>query len=164
MSDQGFQLPKPGPEHELLKPFEGTFKSDVKMWFGPGEPTVSTGTMVNSWHLGGLYLNQTYKGDRADGPFPNFEGFGYWGYNQTSKQFEGFWIDNASTTMQTEIGSADDSGKVFEMHSEFTHGDTVMKKRTVFEVVSNDEHSMTAFVTPPGGEEMKNMEIIYKRI
>lgn len=164
MTEQGFQLPEPGAEHGLLKPFEGTFKSEVKMWFGPGEPNVSTGTIANTWQLGGLYLNQVYKGDRADGPFPNFEGYGYWGYNQSQNRYEGFWIDNASTTMQIESGTVDGSGKVFEMHSEFLHGGTVMKKRTVFEVVSNDEHKMTAYVTPPEGEEMKSMEIIYNRV
>lgn len=161
MSD--FQLPTPGPEHELLKPFEGTFKATVQMWFGPGDPIESTGTIVNSWRLGGLYLDQVYKGDKSDGPFPNFEGYGYWGYNQTLKQFEGFWIDNASTTMQFESGQVDESGKTWEMFSEFTHNGIVMKKRTLFEVISNDENTMTAFITPPEGDEMRNMAIVYKR-
>ena len=163
MSDQGFQLPTPGPEHELMKPFEGTFKSEVKMWFGPGEPSISTGTMINSWDLGGLYLTQHYTGDAMEGPFPGFQGRGYWGYNQGQKQFEGFWIDNVSSAMQTEQGNVDPSGKVWEMRSEFHHGDAVMQKRSEIKVVSDDEHVMSSFVTPPGGEEFKNMEITYKR-
>ena len=44
--------------HERLKPFEGTFKGEVKMWMGPGDPMVSTGTMVNSLELGGKFLHQ----------------------------------------------------------------------------------------------------------
>lgn len=32
--EQGFKLPEPGPEHELLKPFEGTFASTIQMWMG----------------------------------------------------------------------------------------------------------------------------------
>ena len=33
--------------HERLKPFEGTFAAEVRMWVGPGDPHVSTGVMVN---------------------------------------------------------------------------------------------------------------------
>ena len=38
--DTQFKMPEPGPEHELLKPFEGTFAADVKIWMGPGEPVI----------------------------------------------------------------------------------------------------------------------------
>ena len=67
--------------HERLTPFVGTFKAEVKMWMGPGEPMVSTGVMINELDLGGRFLRQTYTGDESEGPFPNFEGRGYWGFN-----------------------------------------------------------------------------------
>ena len=163
--EQGFQLPKPGPKHELLKPFEGTFVAAVKMWMGPGDPMISSGKIVNTFQLDGLYLQQDYQGDAVDGPFPEFKGKGYWGYNSTSGQYEGFWIDTASTAMQMETGTVDESGKVFEMNSEFVMpgSDVKMKKRTIFTVVNNDENTMESFITPPGGEEMMNMMIRYTR-
>ena len=34
----------PTAEHAMLKPFEGTFAATVKMWMGPGEPAISTGS------------------------------------------------------------------------------------------------------------------------
>ena len=43
-------------------------------------------------------------------PFPDFEGRGFWGYNKNPRQYEGFWIDTASTIMQTEFGEVDESG------------------------------------------------------
>jgi hypothetical protein len=76
-----FQLPTPREERVRLQPFEGTFKSEVKMWLGPGDPMISTGTMNSTWQVNGLYLNQSYVGDKNDGPFPDFEGKGYMGYN-----------------------------------------------------------------------------------
>jgi hypothetical protein len=105
-------------------------------------------------------------GDVCDGPFPSFEGQGYWGYNSTSGKYEGFWIDNASTAMQLETGTVDESGKVFEMHSEFVMpgAGITMKKRTVITVVSNDENTMESYVTPPDGVEMLNMKIDYTRV
>ena len=163
-SDQGFQMPTPGAEHELLKPFEGTFKSVVKIWMGPGDPIESTGTMHNSFQLGGLYLHQDYVGDKVDGPFPSFEGKGYWGFNTSSQKFEGFWIDNASSAMQMETGSCSD-GKVWEMFSEFVSpmNGEVMKKRTVITLVDQDHHNMETYIVPDGASEFKNMEINYSR-
>ena len=163
--EQGFQLPTPGPHHKLLKPFEGTFKSEVQMWMGPGDPMLSTGTIENKFHLNGLYLHQEYVGNRTDGPFPSFAGYGYWGYNMTAGEYQGFWIDNASTTMQLEAGNVDASGKVWEMSSEFVMPgtDAIMKKRTVFTVVSDDHHTMDSYMTPPGAEEMRSMFIGYQR-
>ncbi len=79
MSDQPseeFQLPQPGPEHDLLKPLVGTFKSTVKMFMGPDDPMESHGTMLNTFQVGGLYLQQEYSGDPA-GPFGEFTGRGY---------------------------------------------------------------------------------------
>ena len=63
-------------EHHKLKPFEGTFRAQVRIWMGAGEPVVSTGTMVNEFELDGRFLRQTYKGDPSDGPFGAFEGRG----------------------------------------------------------------------------------------
>lgn len=165
-SETEFKLPEPGPQHELMKPFEGTFKAAVQMWMGPGEPMLSSGTIVNSFQLDGLYLHQDYKGDATDGPFPSFQGKGYWGYNSTSQQFEGFWIDSASSSMQMETGTVDETGKVFEMNSEFVMpgSDIKMKKRSVFTVVSPDSNTMESFITPPGADEMMNMRIEYTRI
>ena len=162
--EQGFQLPTPSEEHARLKPLEGTFASEVQMWMGPGDPMTSTGKMVNTFQVGGLYLHQDYKGDPNDLAFPSFEGRGYWGYNTTSNQYEGFWVDSASTVMQFEKGSVDETGKIFEMHSEIQMHGTTIKKRSIVTLVSDDHHRMEQFMTPPGADEMKNMSIEYKRI
>ena len=99
MSDTAHQgPPAPGPEHALLKPFAGTFRATVKLWMGPGDPMVQHGTMINSFQVGGLYLFQDYTGDQVSGPWPSFIGKGFWGFNTFAKEFEGFWIDNASTS------------------------------------------------------------------
>ena len=106
--------------HKRFETFIGTFKAQVKMWMGPGDPMVSTGTLTNDLELGGRYLRQVYMGDAQEGPFANFEGRGYWGFNTTTNQYEGFWIDTASTSMQRETGDVDSTGKVWTMVGEFT--------------------------------------------
>lgn len=164
MSDD-YQPPRPGTEHARLAPFAGTFRATVKLYFGPGEPQISAGTMVNSWDLDGLYLHQSYTGDPAPPPFPAFVGRGYWGYNFSSGQYEGFWIDNGSSMMQTEQGQVDPSGKVWTMQSEFVHPANGQRiaKRSVIKLVDQDHHLMESWMTGPDGQESLTMEIDYRR-
>ena len=155
----------PCEHHEALQPFEGEFKATVKMWMGPGDPHVSTGSMRNSFDLGNRYLRQDYQGDAVDGPFPSFEGKGFWGYNKTTEQYEGFWIDTASTAMQMETGQADAAGKEWVMTSNVQCAQTKqpMKKRTVIKLLDHDHHSMECYFTGEDGNEFKAMEIQYER-
>jgi hypothetical protein len=136
------------------------------MGLASGEPMVSTGIMTSTWQLGGRFLRQEYLADPLEGFSDRFAGEGYWGYNTATGQYEGFWIDNASTTMQLEKGQVDDRGKVWEMHSQSVHpgsGQT-LNKRSVITLVDDDNHRMESFVTGPDGQEMRVMEIIYTRM
>ena len=80
-------------EHDKLKPLEGTFRAQVRIWMGAGDPAVLTGTMVNEFEFDDRFLRQTYRGDPSGGPLGTFEGRGYRGYNEVTKEFESFWID-----------------------------------------------------------------------
>ena len=161
----GFEMPRAGKEHKLLEPFAGKFRAEVSIHMGPGEPQKSTGTMVNTFQLDNLYLHQEYQGDPAPPPYPAFLGRGYWGYNFSSKLYEGFWIDNASSMIQTETGTVDSADKVWTMTSEFQNprdGKTI-KKRSVISLVDHDHHSMESYMTGADGREFKTMEIQYVR-
>lgn len=164
-----FAMPVAGKEHFRLQPFVGKFRAEVKIWMGPGDPMVSTGTMINTLELNGLYLQQDYQGDANDGPFPSFEGKGFWGYNTVLQRYEGFWIDNASTIMQFESGSVDASGKVWEMKGEMTcpapnQSHQVYSKRSVITLIDDQRNKMEMFFTGGDGVEVKNMEIDYVRV
>lgn len=152
-------------EHKRLAPFVGTFRAEVKIWMGPGEPSISTGTMINTFELGGRFLQQVYKRDSGGGPFANFEGRGYWGFNKATKKYEGFWIDTASTIMQMETGQVDKSGKVWTMAGSFTDPGSgrPMTKRSVITLQDKDHHSLEMFFPGPDGKDAKGMEIRYTR-
>lgn len=164
MSDTMPEMGKPGPEHEKLAPFVGEFRARVKLWMGPGDPVQSTGTMTNTRDLGGLYLRQQYQGDPGEGPLPAFEGRGFWGYNKTTRKYEGFWIDNASTSMQIETGSSDATGKVWTMVGNVRNPRTgePMMKRSVITLKDNDHHRIEMFFESDG-RESRAMEIDYTR-
>lgn len=156
------KMAEPTEAHRKLAPFAGTFRAEVRIWMGPGEPNVSTGKMVSSWDLGGRFLKQEYKGDPNEGPFPDFEGRGYWGYNKSTERYEGFWIDNASTMMQNEVGGLDESGRVWTMVGEVTGPQGKATKRSVITLDDDDHHRMEMYFDSPDGES-KGMEIRYER-
>jgi len=151
--------------HERFEPFVGIFKAEVKLWMGPGDPKVMTGTMKNSLDLGGRYLRHDYEGKGAEGPFAHFAGRGFWGFNTVTRKYEGFWIDTASTFMMTETGDVDDSGKVWNMEGEIINPETMkpMRKRSVIKLQDHDHHSMEMYFTAPDGSEFKSMEVQYER-
>lgn len=156
--------PSPNEKHELLKPFEGTFRATVSIFMGGPEPMVTTGIMVSEFVVDGLYLQQVYTGDPVEGPFPSFNGRGFWGYNFVTSKYEGFWIDNASSIMQREDGTVDDTGKIWEMLSEINHPQQgTTQKRTVIRLIDNDHHEAECFMTLPNGENFKSMELKYVR-
>lgn len=164
MPDDNFNMAALDGKHKLLEPFVGTFRATVKIWMGADEPVISTGTMVNRLDLGGRFLHEHYTGDQTDGPYPNFEGRGYWGYNTLSQCFEGYWIDNASTAMSMEWGQADEVGKVWTMKSEMPNpeGGTITRT-TIISLKDRDHHTMEAYMSGPDGVDRKTMEIEYER-
>jgi len=154
----------PGREHARLEPFVGTFRSQVKMWMGPGEPMVTTGTMTNTLVLGQRFLSQVYQGDESGGPFPSFEGRGFWGFNKAAGRYEGFWIDTATTMMQHETGTVDAAGKRWVMEGEMLDPrGGAMTKRTVITLDDDDHHRLEMFFVKDG-IETRSMEIRYQRV
>ncbi|MHC4976089.1 MAG: DUF1579 family protein [Planctomycetota bacterium] len=155
----------PTDNHALLKPFAGTFRATVTLHFGPDNSQTMTGTMVNEFDLDGRFLKQTYTGDPIEGFDSAFAGRGYWGYNTISNQYEGFWIDTASTAMATEAGDVDNSGKIWTMTGNQPDpcGNGELPKRTVITLLDDDNHTMVTYLTMPDGHEMRTMEISYTR-
>jgi len=153
------EMAAPTADHERLTPFLGTFKAEVKIWMGPGDPLVSTGSMTSSWALDKRFLRQHYKGDPSPGsdPFPNFEGHGFWGFNKNTQRYEGFWIDTASTVMQHE------SGKVWTMTGDIVGPDgEISTKRSVITLVDDDHHGIEMYFTKDD-QEFRGMAIQYTR-
>src|SRR5512134_2875429 len=72
-SAQGGQappMPKPGPEHEMLKMDVGTWDAVVEVTPGPGVPVQkSKGVEVNTMGCGGLCLITDFKGDMMGSVF-----------------------------------------------------------------------------------------------
>ena len=155
---------QPSDQHKALESFVGTFNAKVKMWMDPnGEPSESVGVMTSQWALGGRFVEQSYEGESFGGAF---QGKGFMGYDNTSQKYQGFWIDTASTMMQTEKGDFNADANCFNMSGTMTCPSSKQDftKRDVIKVIDIDHHSMEMYFTGSDGKEVKGMEIQYTRV
>ena len=153
----------PGEQHKLLNNMVGTFDLKVTAWMMPGEPPMnSTGTSVNTWIMGGRYVEQKTSGSFMGQPF---NGLGYTGYDNLKKTYWSSWMDNMGTGIMTSTGATTDNGKTWKFSG--TEPDPMTGKDTPFEdhitVVDKDHYTFDMWSPGPDGKMMKVMEIAYTR-
>ncbi len=161
MAEAMAKLAKPGDKHAWMKRCEGTWKTEVKSWYAPGEPAVSHGTAEMKMILGGRYLEQRFKGSMMDQPY---EGVGLQGYDNGKQKFWSTWSDDMSTGVLVSEGTLDESGKVLTFTAKGPAPDgTMVDYRMTSQFVDDKSFVFTMFGTM-GAQEMKMMEITYTRM
>jgi len=103
-AQQAPDMPKPGPEHEMLKKAVGVWDAVVEMTGPDGAKTTSKGTetvsMIGFWQVG------QFKSEMMGQPF---EGLGLVTYDPTKKKYVGTWIDSMTpgrATVESEYDAA----------------------------------------------------------
>jgi hypothetical protein len=100
-------LPKPGPELEVLKKMVGTW--DIAMTGGGME---AKGTATYKMDLGGLWLAGAIE---SEGGGMKFSGRGYDTYDAGKKKYIGVWVDSMSTAPMVMEGTWDAAAKAMTM-------------------------------------------------
>ena len=99
----------PGEGQKRLDPLVGTFNVVIRTWVTPdGPPIESTGASVNSWVLGGRYVQMMLSADTPNAPF---SGTGHIAYDNVTKNYQAAWMDTGSTGITLYTGKIDASGK-----------------------------------------------------
>ena len=146
-------FPKPGPEHEMLKKWVGTWDTTMKM-----AGMESKGTATYKMELGGLWLVSNFEGEIAGA---KFSGKGLDSYDATKKKFVGVWVDSMSTSPMTMEGTYDKAKKTLTMVGEGPGEDgKPTKHKTVSEMKDDDTVNFSMYMGD-GKEPM--FTILYKR-
>jgi uncharacterized protein DUF1579 len=161
-AQQGPPIPKPGPEHEILKQDVGTWDATVEM-AEPGKPTptVSKGTETTSL-VGGFWAVSDFKSEMMGQPF---EGRGTVGFDTNKKKYVSTWVDSMSTGFMTGEATYDPKTKTmtgFVEGFDPGQGSNVKMKQTT-EYKDADSKVFTMYMTGPDGKEVPMMKITYKR-
>ena len=150
----------PGEAHEMLAETVGTWNMEIKMWMGPGEPTVTTGTAERKMILGGRVLVEEVTSSMMG---QTMNGFAMTGYDNVTGKYWSTWSDNMSTGLTTSHGTYDAATGVYTYEGEMP--DAMSGGMTPYsaKVWSEDGKEIMEMYDTRGGGEAKMMEIVYSR-
>jgi hypothetical protein len=160
---QEMALPKPGPEHQLLKQDEGTWDATVEIFAAPGQPPLkSKGVETNTLGCGGLCLISDFKGEMMPGQV--FHGHGVTVYDPSKKKYVGSWTDSMSAGLMIAESTYDAASRTFTgwMEGPDMTG-KVAKTKSVVEVKDAGTRIFSMYGTGPDGKEGLGMRITYQR-
>lgn len=162
---QYLQLAQPGPEHERLAVYAGSWDVEMTLWLQPGaEPMVIQGTATTRMVVGGRFLMHETRSE--DG---TMESMGILGFDRRSGQYQVMGMDNSGTYFVTAAGPWDEetgtavlSGEDVDPIMQFTQ-----RYDFVYHFVSADEYRIEVIFKDEmhtrGGEPFKMVEVTYRR-
>lgn len=160
---QEMPLPKPGPEHQVLKDDEGTWDATVEIFAAPGQPPLtSKGVETNTLGCGGLCLISDFKGEMMPGQA--FHGHGTTAFDSVKKKYVGSWTDSMSSGLMIGESTYDPTSKTVTgwMEGPDMTG-KVAKMKSVVEYKDAGTRVFSMYGPGPDGKEGLGMRITYKR-
>jgi len=155
-------MPKPGPEHEMLKADVGTWDAKVEMFMEPGKPpVVSPGSETNMLGGGGMWLVSHFKSEMMGQPF---EGHGTFGWDPAKKAYVSTWVDSMSTSISFGEATHDAKSKTLTGWMETVGSDgKPMKMKTVSKWNADGTRTFDMMMPGPGGKDITTMRITYTK-
>ena len=157
---------QPGPEHELLARFAGVWEQDNEIWAFPGAPAQKLRSRSDMTLLyGGRYLQQVMKGGiEIPGMIIEFEGRGWFGFDNFSRRHFFSWIDNSTTMLMHGEGTADADGRIsyFGEIPDARTGETLTFKAELWKE-GDDRFMFDNFTLLPDGSWFLRMRMVSHR-
>jgi hypothetical protein len=155
-------LPKPGPEHALLKDDVGTWDAVVEPMAAPGAPPMtSKGVETNTLGCGGMCLITEFKGEMMPGM--SFDGHGLTTWDPNKKKYVSTWTDSMSQGLMISESTWDPATHTVTGYAEgpdMTGKVTKMRATTEYK---DDTRVFTMFGPGPDGKEAPTLRITYTR-
>lgn len=155
------QAATPNENHQRLNGMIGTWNCVVTTSMPGEEPTTSTGKSIDTWMLGGRYVQTEFAGSFMNMPF---EGRGLTGYDNINKRYFSIWIDSMGTTPMIQYGQFDPATNSYTYTGDCM--DPMGKKqfmKSVVKVLNHDNYVFTMYSGESPGTLSKMMEITYTR-
>lgn len=152
---------KPVAEHKRLLEMTGPWKTSSKLWFGPGDPMIASGTASGQMILGGRFLQ--LEGSVKDGPMP-MQHLTLVGFDRRTSEYTLVGFDTGGTYYITAAGKWDDAKKGLVLHGSYLQppANTEQKYYFVWTMPSPREHVMTMYFVM-GGKDVQIAETRYTR-
>lgn len=173
MMKKWLEVASPGPHHERLAPFAGSWKTTTKIWLmGPKlEASVFEGRSTVKWVLDRRFLQEEFESEtvmpQADGGMKKvpWEALGLMGYDNFQNLYVATWADSLGTQLLTMRGAMDPAGKTLTMYGRMDEPMLGVFGRTVkykTEILSRDKRRLSIYDLH-AGDDYKVIEVTYER-
>jgi hypothetical protein len=159
MEEMMIRLATPGPQHDVLAKMAGDWTTTMTSYMDGPEPVTSTGTFHSEAALGGRYFVGRHVGTAMGQPF---EGMSVDGFDNSTKKFFSFWIDNFGTGYYLAHGELAADGKTITHSGDMTFGPMTVPSRSETVFVDDDTIRFTMWHTMEE-QEIKAMDLVYER-
>lgn len=150
------EFPKPGPEHDKLKQFEGNWDAVMKMG-GQESKATATYKMI----CGGMWLSSEFQGDLGG---EKFQGHGLDGYDLRKKKFVSVWVDSIESIPMHMEGDYDPQSKLVTMTGTGRGPDGQPQKfKNTTEFKDQDHFTFRMYMVGADGKETLAFAIEYSR-
>jgi Protein of unknown function (DUF1579) len=155
------EMPKPGPEHQILARDVGTWDATVEAWMAPNTPpSLSKGVNVGRL-LGGFWLLDEFKSEFMGQPF---EGHGTTGYDPAKQKYVGTWVDSMSPGLNRSESTWDPKTQTMSGVNEGPGPDgKPAQTKGVTEWQGPDKKVFSMYAPGPDGKDALMMRITYTR-
>ena len=154
-------LPKPSPEHAVLKQEAGEWDVTVESFMAPGQPPVLSKGLETGKMVGDFWLVSDFKTDMMGQPFT---GHGTLGYDPAKKKYVSTWIDSMTPTLSLGESDYDAATRTFTGWLDgLNHAGQPTKIKTVTVFKDAGTRIMTMSLKGPDGKEMTALRITYTR-
>lgn len=150
----------PGTEHEFLQKMEGEWTCISTSYLEDGKTEVTEGKATKKMILGGRYLEEVLNSASLTSPF---SGKNIFAYDNLTKKFRTFWIDNMGTGFM--VGEGAREGNLITIIATYPDilGGPDQKYKIIYRAESDKKHSLEMYMISIDGQDVKQMEIVYNR-
>lgn len=160
--DAAMKAAMPGPQHEVLKVFEGKWIQKIVTRLDPtAAPASVDGISEGRMILGGRFIQIENTGEMAG---LNVSSLQIIGYDNRRQRYFTFGLDELGTYAVMAEGDYNPTTKILTMFGETEEGGVRVKFRFEFKVVDNDHYTYVVVFTLPNGTEVRPVEIDHRRV
>lgn len=133
---EAIRAAQPGAAHAELAKLAGQYTTQNRVVASGATLAESSGEASISAILGGRFLLEQNKGAMFGHAY---DGLRVYGYNNSMRRYDAFWLYTDSTAVMTMTGASNDGGKTITFASEFHQAQGPAKFHVLLRVVNADK-------------------------